>query len=246
MSELTEILKETVNRLFGNLVTRDVLEKAEAGEWPTNLWTALVENGLTHPLVPENKGGVGATFEDIYEIIYAAGYHGAPVPLAETILASWLTAASGLDVPGGPDSPGAPMAILEYRDDAPLKLASTGAGWCLNGTAPNTPWGHMADTLVAVADAGGALRVALLVLAISTWPVNPAIASLLRMPKSRQSASLWDTNSPATLSGFTVLSFDLPKWPVPPKECWIFRWSMLWSARRSGAQFPNFKRSSTN
>jgi acyl-CoA dehydrogenase len=162
MSELTEILKETVNRLFGNLVTRDVLEKAEAGEWPTNLWTALVENGLTHPLVPENKGGVGATFEDIYEIIYAAGYHGAPVPLAETILASWLTAASGLDVPGGPDSPGAPMAILEYRDDAPLKLASTGAGWCLNGTAPNTPWGHMADTLVAVADAGGALRVALL------------------------------------------------------------------------------------
>ena len=57
MSELTEILKETVHRLFDNLVTRELQENAEAGKWPDSLWAALAENGLIHPLVSEESDG---------------------------------------------------------------------------------------------------------------------------------------------------------------------------------------------
>ena len=155
MSELTEILKESVNRLFGDLVTREMLEGAEAGEWPQALWDALEENGLTQPLVPEAKGGVGASFSDTYEIIYAAGYHAAPVPLAETVLAGWLTAEAGLDIPSGP------LSLLECRDENMLRLTQDGSGWQLTGTASHTPWGAQAPHTVAIADAGGALRAAI-------------------------------------------------------------------------------------
>lgn len=156
MSELTEILKETVNRLFGDLVTRELLEGAEAGEWPQALWDALEENGLTQPLVPEDAsgegGGVGASFSDSYEIVYAAGYHAAPVPLAETILAGWLAAEAGLDIPAGP------ISLLECRDENALRLTQAGSGWQLSGVAAHTPWGADAPQTLAIADGGGALR----------------------------------------------------------------------------------------
>ena len=51
MSELTEIVKETVHRLFSELVTRKLQENAEVGKWPDGLWDAIAENGLIHPLV---------------------------------------------------------------------------------------------------------------------------------------------------------------------------------------------------
>ena len=50
MSELTEILKETVHRLFSELVTRKLQENAEVGKWPDGLWDTIAENGLIHPL----------------------------------------------------------------------------------------------------------------------------------------------------------------------------------------------------
>jgi len=156
MSELTEILKETVHRLFDNLVTRELQEKAEAGKWPDSLWAALAENGLIHPLVSEESDGVGASFSDAYEILFAAGYHAAPLPLPETILASWLAGVSGIEIPDGP------LTVLESRGEAPLKITQDRGGWSITGTAPHTPWGKSAKHLIAVADAGGELRVAVL------------------------------------------------------------------------------------
>ena len=102
MSELTEILKETVHRLFSELVTRKLQENAEVGKWPDGLWDTIAENGLIHPLVSDKNGGAGASFSDTYEIIFAAGYHAAPLPLPETILASWLADISGIQIPKGP------------------------------------------------------------------------------------------------------------------------------------------------
>lgn len=156
MSDLTEILKETVHRLFGDLVTRELQENAEAGEWPSGLWDALTKNGLVHPLVAEERGGVGASFSDAYEIIFAAGYHAAPLPLPETILASWLAGVSGIEIPDGP------LTVLESRNEAPLKITQGAGGWSITGTAPHTPWGKSAKHQIAVADAGGELRVAVL------------------------------------------------------------------------------------
>src|SRR3989304_3303875 len=102
MSELRSILTDTVTRLFTDRVTKDVLEAAEQGQWPAALWQALEESGLTLPLVPEKQGGAGGTWGDAHVVLAAAGRFGAPVPLAETINASWLLSAAGLEVPLGP------------------------------------------------------------------------------------------------------------------------------------------------
>src|SRR3989304_9008744 len=102
MSELRSILADTVARLFTDRVTKDVLETAEQGQRPAAAGQALEESGLTLPLVPEKQGGAGGTWGDAHVLLAAAGRFGAPVPLAETIIASWLLSEAGLEVPLGP------------------------------------------------------------------------------------------------------------------------------------------------
>jgi acyl-CoA dehydrogenase len=61
MNELRTILGDVVTRLFTDLVSKELVESAERGEWPAALWQAVEENGLTLPLVAESKGGAGGT-----------------------------------------------------------------------------------------------------------------------------------------------------------------------------------------
>ncbi|RFU36742.1 acyl-CoA dehydrogenase [Actinomadura logoneensis] len=65
-------------------------------------WPALVEAGLAGVGVPEEAGGSGGDLADAAVLLRAQGYHGAAVPLAETLLAGRLLAAAALPVPPGP------------------------------------------------------------------------------------------------------------------------------------------------
>ncbi len=150
MSEIRALLEETCARLFADLVTADSLREAEAGKWPGDLWSALEENGLTRPLVPEDQGGVGVSWQDASAILYAAGYHAAPVPLAETIVAGWLLAQVGQAVPEG--------AIAVAADGA---LVLTGSGR-VTGTLDRVPWGGAAAHVLTVAEQNGDPRLVLL------------------------------------------------------------------------------------
>jgi acyl-CoA dehydrogenase len=147
--ELRSLLADTVTRLFGDLVTKEAIEAAEKGAWPDELWRALEEGGLTWPLVPEAAGGAGGVWADAHVVVRAAGRHAAPVPLAETVVASWLLAGAGLDVPLGPLT----LAPIEPGDR--LTLARGGGGWRLSGTARRVPWGRVAGHVVVVAEADG-------------------------------------------------------------------------------------------
>src|SRR5215470_6688076 len=64
-------------------------------------WRALDDNGLTRAWLSEAAGGAGAAIGDGFEILRLAGEVALDVPLAETLLAGWLLAAAGLDVPDG-------------------------------------------------------------------------------------------------------------------------------------------------
>jgi acyl-CoA dehydrogenase len=101
MNETRALLGDTIGRIFADLVTKELLESTERGAWPEDLWRALEENGVTLPLVPEARGGAGLGWQDAHVILELAGRHAVPVPLAETIVASWLLAGAGLDVPDG-------------------------------------------------------------------------------------------------------------------------------------------------
>ena len=148
MSELREILGETVTRLFADLCTKDLLEKADAGEWPEELWTTVIENGLSQPLLPEEKGGVGAGWEAAYVILHAAGRYAAPIPLAETVLAGWLLDQAGMDVPDGI------LSVVPNVDG--ISVSASGE---VTGDALNVPWAARADYLVGLARQDGGLAV---------------------------------------------------------------------------------------
>ena len=153
-NELRTILGDSVTRLLTDLVTPDLITAAERGEWPSALWRAVEENGLTMPLVPESKGGAGATWADAFVVVNAAGRHAAPIPFAETIVASWLLSDAGLGVPEGP-------LTIAAGTDTPLALARTGDRWQVTGTARRVPWGAAAEHVVVLGEAGGTPTVAL-------------------------------------------------------------------------------------
>jgi len=149
MNELTNILAETAERLLADHVGRELLEAAEAGTFPEALWETLEENGLTQPLVPEDLGGIGATWADAFVIAYAAGRHRAPVPLVETMAAGWLLSAAGLDVPEGA------ISLVDGH-------ALSESGGAVNGAATAAPWGAVAGHALAVLPDGTAWRAVLM------------------------------------------------------------------------------------
>ncbi len=154
-SELGTLLADTVTRLFTDLVTKEAIEAAEKGAWPEALWRALEEGGLTLPLVPESRGGAGGSWRDAFVMVRAAGRHQAPVPLPETILASWLLAGAELDVPLGP------LTVAPVRRQDALALAHDARGWRVRGTAARVPWGNVGGHVVVMSEHDGRAIVAL-------------------------------------------------------------------------------------
>jgi acyl-CoA dehydrogenase len=174
MNEQKEILHESVTRLFGDLVTRDCLIAAEEGRFPDELWTALEENGLTLALAPEDQGGVGASWDDCFVILRAAGNFAAPVPLAETIVANWLLAQAGLPLPAGP------LSIAHRAQTKTLRAARDGSGWQISGKLTAVPWGRHAGHVVALAEVGDTPHLALVAVADSV--VEPDL-NIAREPR---------------------------------------------------------------
>lgn len=155
MSEVATMLGDTVNRLFGDKVTAELLASTEDGVWPDALWAAVEEAGLTLPMVSEKRGGVGCSWLDARVVLHGAGQYAVPLPLAETILAGWLLDCAGIEPPMGP------MSVAYAAQGAGLHLFRDADGWRLDGVAPRVPWGSKAGHVVVVEEAEGAVRVAL-------------------------------------------------------------------------------------
>ena len=152
MSEQKAILEESVTRLFGDLVTREALTDAEQGTWPAALWTALEDNGLTQPLTPEDQGGVGASWDEVFVVLRATGYFTAPVPLAETIVAGWLLTRAGLKIPQGP------LTIAHHGQARHLAAKRSGGAWRVSGQVTAVPYGRHAGYVVTLTEVDGGLR----------------------------------------------------------------------------------------
>jgi acyl-CoA dehydrogenase len=80
------IFVETVERILAVHVTPTLIEAAERGEAPAVLMAALDENGLFDLLIPESKGGIGATMADAVACLRCVGAAAAPGPILETIV----------------------------------------------------------------------------------------------------------------------------------------------------------------
>jgi acyl-CoA dehydrogenase len=94
--EELDLVAETSARIFADHMTGDVATRAEAGQFPRELWQTLEATGLT--------GTSADALESWPAPLVAVGEGarvGAPVPLAETLIASLLLRSAGQEVDGG-------------------------------------------------------------------------------------------------------------------------------------------------
>jgi acyl-CoA dehydrogenase len=138
-----EMLRGTADRLFQARCDTAIQRSADQGTWPAALWSSVEEAGLQRALVPDSAGGFGVAVPDALSLLKVAGAHAVPLPLAETMLASWLLANAGLAIPDGP------MTAGPVRDGEHVTLAP---GNHLSGTLTRIPWARNAAHIVVVAD----------------------------------------------------------------------------------------------
>src|SRR6185437_3102074 len=107
------IVLDVAERLFADQATGALVNAAETGTWPRELWRLVEEAGFADALGETSElGGV----VDAVAILRAAGRHAAPLPLAETMLARFALAAASLPAPAGP------LALAPVERDDVLTL----------------------------------------------------------------------------------------------------------------------------
>ena len=149
MSDIRDDLEKTVDRICEEHCHKAVFMASETGTWPQALWQALDEVGLPQACLSEAQGGSGLRFEDALFVLRRTAFHAAPVPLAETFIASRLLAAAGMPVPNGVLS----VSVAHAKDQ--LALTGDPHAPTLTGHAHRVPWGLSCDHLVVVAEREG-------------------------------------------------------------------------------------------
>jgi len=151
-NESDQIVAETAARIFADLADPQTINKARDSGWQDTLWRALTDAGLTLAWVPEQYGGAGASLNDGFAIIAAAGRSALPVPLTESLLAGWLLAQVGIESPAGAMT----VAPARARD----KITLNGDG-TLSGSAGGIPFARAAEHIAVLASHGSGTAVAL-------------------------------------------------------------------------------------
>ena len=135
------LLTNTVGEIFAAVCADDALRAAERDGFAAAAWEAVAEAGLPWISVTEEAGGEGGDLADALAVLRVAGYHGLPLPLAETgVLAGWLLAASGLQV----------SRVATTVASGPDLVWSGGTA---RGAVPYVAWGRSAEQVVVLAPA---------------------------------------------------------------------------------------------
>ena len=137
LNETSQLLSDSVEKIFSDHVTKDCIISAEKGEWPQSLWNEVIENGLNLVLVPENLGGVGGSWFDAGILFKAIGRYQAPIPLAENIVAGYLLGLGEVPFPEN-----SVITLL----DGELQLSDNK----LSGVSNRTPFGSHSSHGVAI------------------------------------------------------------------------------------------------
>jgi acyl-CoA dehydrogenase len=134
---MRDLFETTIERIFSDLVSPALIRQCAAGAWPGELWTTLDEAEMTSAAVPEALGGSGATWEDTFTLVRAAGAHAVPAPFADTLLANWLLGRAGLQPTRGPLAIAAHSQLTFVDDQA-------------SGRLEKVPWGRDLKRIIAL------------------------------------------------------------------------------------------------
>ncbi len=155
---------ESAERLFAGKCDKEVVNAAEEGHWPDELWNELENLGFTRAALPETQGGSGVPLAALLPVVRLAGRFSVPVPLGETLVAGWLLAGAGLPVAEGP------LAFAPVDRRRPFELSRVDGDWVLDGALRNLPWGERAARIALVAESAEGTVVA---------SVDPSLAECL-------------------------------------------------------------------
>ena len=146
--DVQDMLGASVERMFGEMVIPRLIDAVEAGEWPLALWQAVEQAGFTQVLAAEE--GEETPWENALPLLHAIGFHRAPLPLSETIVANALLTRSGLAARDGP------LALHQHRSSTldALELRLEKGQLVLQGTANALGWARHAAAIVVVGRLG--------------------------------------------------------------------------------------------
>lgn len=148
------MLAASANSLFAELCTKEVVNAAEEGQWPSALWDTIAELGFLTAAAPEQAGGLGMSLADVLPTVRLAGRYAAPVPYGETLIANWLLGRAGFEVTQ------APLAFGPAERSSTLRLHKTASGWQLNGRLRHIPWGNRVERIALLCATEAGLMVA--------------------------------------------------------------------------------------
>ena len=142
MTEMAQMLADSATALFAAEVTPELLAAVDAGAWPAELWAVLARAEYPRLFA---EGGDEVGWVDAHPLVLAAGEALAPIPLPETLLASWLLVQAGLAVPEGIGTV-VPERATEYWEARERE-----GRWSVTGRAVGVPWGSRSAYVVVVA-----------------------------------------------------------------------------------------------
>ncbi|MFT4799712.1 MAG: acyl-CoA dehydrogenase [Candidatus Azotimanducaceae bacterium] len=141
MNEEQQLIVETAKRIFIDQCDKSVVDAAEAGEFPSTLWSTLEETGLTLAGVELEAGGSGGELADAMLLIREAGAAAAPIPLAEHLICASLLAAKNVTLPKGIMT----IALVQGQNDTSGNL---------HGKVRQVAYSEVAHSIVWVTDQG--------------------------------------------------------------------------------------------
>ena len=126
-----QLIIDTAEKIFADHCQKNLLDSAEQGTFPQDLWEKIVENGF-HQL---GSAGSGTDAADLYAFLKVCGRFSVPLPMAEVLLSNqWLSS----------EASEASETTVSGSD-----FASIGR---LNDTSINqVPWGRKANKVLGVA-----------------------------------------------------------------------------------------------
>ena len=168
LSEDARLVYDAAERILREECSKELVDAAEAGTWPAELWATLEASGLPRACAPAELGGAELPLAEGLALLRLVGVHAVPVPLAETVVATFLLGAAG--APALADGPlGVALAAdgLEVRREAGARV--------LSGRIDRVAFAPVVDRVLLVLPEAGAATLAL----VDTAPLLAAAGANL-------------------------------------------------------------------
>lgn len=151
MSDQENIVVDFAERIFSDLGAPQRILQTHDGSWKAPLCAALEKAGLFLALTSEARGGTGNVIDGL-DILRSAGRFALAVPLAETMLASWLLSQAEIELPPG---------MVTVAPAHPGDAIALDTGFRLTGRARKIPFANEVSHLAVLVEVGARPTVAL-------------------------------------------------------------------------------------